>query len=238
MPRVAVSDVHGHIVKMRFAVSVRPPELRLGNDYICGNGQRASGRNADFLTERNVSEASFPHGADFMVAFVDQHGAEGHAGFGGVELRRKCLLAGHARDCGGIEDSHLAMPLDPDIVPDAHVPASDGGNPVPAHRSVKGRVVGSKNATVGSAAFQGVALGHTRVGRRKHCDFKQILFGEQGGDVETCIGERTLDASERSAIEHSFGLPVDAVEVESQALAVCAAPVAFRKSEAAAVHKG
>src|ERR1017187_8111120 len=134
---------------------------------------------------------------------------DGQVGAGGVWQGQRCrdkrVFDG---DCPGYGEA--------DCAPDASIASADGGDPVPAGRSMVGGIVCAETSTVLAGALEGLLVDAPRRG---------ILFDAHGKGVGTAwkqlarhvkaaAHEAALNAAKLLAIEKDFSLPVDAVEVE------------------------
>ena len=103
-----------------------------------------------------------------------------------------------------------------DVVPDAVVAATDGGDPVPSGGGVERGIVAAERATVDGAAS--LIFRAAGVGVGDDADGEGVLRAgmDEAGDVEAAAHHAAVDAADAVSIEIDFRLPVDAVEVEPE----------------------
>ena len=234
---IAVAGTHRHGIEVRFSISVGPPEFRLVDGDPGGYGEGCAGGNPDLLAERDVTEASFPQGLYREIRVVDQGCAQDDAYLGGVEDGRKAFQGREYGRDGGVEDADGAMSFQPDVVPYAGVASADRGDPVPADGGVESGVVGAQDAAIRRAAFLRVGFGHAGMCRRIDRHFQHVVGRQQMCDVERGVGEGAFDPPDETAVERDVGFPVDAVEMQFQALVLNARTIALRQSETGTVDK-
>ena len=228
MHGMAIADLHGHVVQMRFAKSIRPPELRMFKHQLRADFPRFACRQGHVLAERHIAVAAFPRRFHRMARFVGKRGAYGNECRGGVEFRRQRFQCGEAGDGVRMQDPNRAVAFEPHVVPDSHVAAADGGDPIPADGGVERRIVCAQHAAIGGATGLRIFFGRTRMGRGIDGDFQQVFVGEQIGDIKRGVGEGALDAADGRAVQRHVGLPVDAVEMQPDALVRRAATPSIR----------
>ena len=149
-------------------------------------------------------------------------------GSGNVFRRDSGHIDGHRHRCQTVlqaalhqrvAEVHRSGSLDPDIVPDPHVTASDRRHPIPADGRMECWVVGSQLTSV-EVRTLGVFLLYRRVvSRLDDADSYHVtVLPEQVRDVKVCAPESAGDVSKLVAVEINLCLPVDSVEGKEDAV--------------------
>ena len=148
-----------------------------------------------------------------LRAVIAQRGFDG-------DVRARGVGQGQLGIHVGVLDGHAAGHGEEDVVPDAGVAASDGGDPVPTDGGVERGVVGAQRAAVFIGALEVLFFDAAGSGVLQDAHGEGALAAGRkfAGDIETRAGEGAFHAAEFLAVEVDIGLPVDAGEIQPHLL--------------------
>ncbi len=178
------------------------------------HGLRGVGGNRDGLLKSSIAEAPAQLAADGGTREIRERGLQRN-------LRRRSIGRNRNRVGLRIFDAHGAGRTQKHIAPDAGVAAADGGNPVPADRSVHGGIIRAQHAAVLAGTLKIFFRDAAGVGilENAHRQRVRLTRAQQRGDVETAGDESAVDAAQPLAVEEHFRFPVDAIEIEKDVAA-------------------
>ena len=207
------------IIEIRFTIAIGPPEAhRLTAELgeVVGTESHVAALlrgKPNGLLKADRSDPSAHRRCDGTGGIVgDTHDGR-HRGqrIGRFEARRHIRVA----------DMDIALQREPDVVPDTHLAARRGGDPVPADRGVESRVVESQDTSVDIGRFAIFHLYRPDMGVLVHAYLQGVVAPREiGGEVETSTAEGTLYAPHRLAIDEEVGFPIDAIQMEEHPLSL------------------
>ena len=118
----------------------------------------------------------------------------------------------------GVREYYTIIGRKINIVPQTHVPTTNGGNPIPSDRGMKRRIIGSENATIEVGVHLVFLLHPTKIRIIDDTDGKHVgAFTQPLRHFKTPTNESTVHPSDIVAVEPNLGFPIDAVETKHHA---------------------
>ena len=211
-------ETQSHIIEILLPIAIRPPEVRVLHQQLGGvlriqlhdllllSSQRQR------LLEADVPQLTLQRTIHRLVGMILHLYLYEH-------LRTVGLWQRKLRAYEWVFQCHSTCISEVHIIPDAHVPASDGRNPVPTNRRMERGIVSSKDATIGFTAPGCLLLHCARVRILDHLHSQHVgALLQHLCHIEVPTQEASVYLAQIAAIQPHLCFPVDAIEIQESTL--------------------